>query len=127
MTLAESGENPTMGDEGNPARQSSLTNGERKGIMITPGDVDVSIKRGDNCLVGRYRTKKKYNKEAFKTILSWIWRTVGRVTFSERHYNLWLIEFSDTKDKSRVMEGRPWSFDHQILVLCEHDGKTPPA
>jgi hypothetical protein len=25
------------------------------------------------------------------------------------------------------MEGRPWSFDRQILVLNEFDGSTPPS
>ena len=52
---------------------------------------------------------------------------MGKVTFKELHDNLWLIEFSNAEDKSRVMEGRPWSFDRQILVLDDYDGKTPPA
>lgn len=80
-----------------------------------------------NCLVGKYWTKKKYNKDAFKTVLLGLWRVVGRVTFRELHDNLWLFEFSDGEDKNRVMEGRPWSFDRQILALQDFDGKTPPA
>jgi hypothetical protein len=30
-------------------------------------------------------------------------------------------------DKERVLEGRPWSFDRQILVLYDFDGSIPPA
>lgn len=112
---------------GKPFGGISLSEGESKGIQITVEDVEESAQRGVNCLVGRYWTEKKYNKEAFKTVLSKLWRVVGRVTFRELHDNLWLFEFSDGEDKRRVMEGRPWSFDRQILVIREFDGQTPPA
>lgn len=47
--------------------------------------------------------------------------------FREVQDNLWLIEFADGEDKRRVLEGRPWSFEHKILVLQDFDGKTTPA
>jgi hypothetical protein len=40
---------------------------------------------------------------------------------------LWLFEFSEVADKIRIMEGRPWSYDRQILVLNDFDGQTPPS
>lgn len=91
MTLTGNGENSMKDVEGNAAKKNSLTDGEKKGIMITAGDVDVSVKQGDNCLARRYWSKKKYNKEAFKTVLSRLWRAVGRVTFRELYDNLWLF------------------------------------
>jgi hypothetical protein len=38
-----------------------------------------------------------------------------------------LFEFADVDDKKRVLDGRPWSFDRQILVLNDFDGSVPPA
>ncbi|XP_059431640.1 uncharacterized protein LOC132165165 [Corylus avellana] len=107
--------------------QSSLTEGERIGISITEGEVDEVRRQGENCLIGRYWTERKYNKEAFKNVLSRIWRMEGRVTFRELQDNLWIIEFVDGEDKRRILEGRPWSFDRQIFVLQEFEGNTPPS
>jgi hypothetical protein len=45
--------------------------------------------------------------------------------FKELQDNLWLFEFAKEDDKDRVMSGRPWSFDHNILVLNEFDGQCP--
>ena len=47
--------------------------------------------------------------------------------FKELKDNIWLFEFSDDGDKIRVLDGRLWSFDRQILVLNKFDGSTPPS
>ncbi|XP_059429026.1 uncharacterized protein LOC132162821 [Corylus avellana] len=70
---------------------------------------------------------KKVNKDAFKTVLSRIWRTLGGVIFKELDDNIWLFEFEDVDGLRRVLEGRPWSFDRHILVLNEFNGSTPPS
>lgn len=40
---------------------------------------------------------------------------------------MWLFEFVEEDDKRRVLAGRPWYFDRQILVLNEFDGQSPPS
>jgi hypothetical protein len=105
----------------------SLTEGEKIGISVTEGEVGEFRERGVNCLVGKLWSEKAVNKEAFKTVLSRIWRTVGRVVFKELQDNCWLFEFSGEADKCRVLEGRPWSYDRYALVLKEFDGKMAPS
>jgi hypothetical protein len=105
----------------------SLTDGEKIGITVTEGEIADIREKGANCLVGKLWTEKAVNKEAFKDVLSRIWRMVGRVIFKELQDNCWLFEFSGNEDKRRVLEGRPWSFDRFVLVLNEFDGKTPPS
>jgi hypothetical protein len=68
--------------------------------------------------------EKNVNKEAFKSVFSTIWRTASRVKFKELGNNIWLFEFADKNDKRRVMEGRLWSFDKQIVVLDEFGEST---
>lgn len=104
----------------------SLTDGEKSGINISDGEVEDAREKGAKCFIGKIWMEKLVNKEAFKSILSRIWRTVGRVVFKELQENLWLFEFSDGEDKRRVMEGRPWSFDRHMMVLNEFDGKPSP-
>ena len=104
-----------------------LTEGEKKGIQITEGEVAINRESGGLCLVGKILSDRQVNKEGFTTILSRIWRLVGKVVFKELQDNMWLFEFLEGVDKERVMEGRPWTFDRQIIVLNEFDGRTPPS
>lgn len=61
----------------------SLTEGEKIGISVTEGEVAEIKEQGDRCLVGKLWAEKGANREAFKTVLSRLWRTVGRVIFKE--------------------------------------------
>ena len=70
---------------------------------------------------------KKVNNEAFTTVFSKIWRTTRGVIFKELDDNLWLFEFDVETNMRRVLEGRPWSFEKQILVLTEFNGSIPTS
>lgn len=108
-------------------RRISLIGGEKVGIKILEGEIAADREKGERCLVGRIGDERKVNKEAFKNVLSRIWRILGTVVFNEVQDNVWVFEFDDIDDKKREMEGRPWSFDRQILILNEFDGSVPPA
>ncbi|XP_059441137.1 uncharacterized protein LOC132173616 [Corylus avellana] len=105
----------------------SLTEGEKVGLKICEGEIAEGRAKGARCLVGKIGGERRVNKEAFRTVLSRIWRLSGSVTFKEIQDNIWLFEFEELYDKRRVLEGRPWSFDRQILVLHDFDGSTPPS
>lgn len=79
------------------------------------------------CLVGRLGVPKRVNKEAFKSLLTRIWRTGGDIFFKEINENLWLFEFEDEKDCNKVLEGRSWSYDRTILIIEAIEGKKPPS
>jgi hypothetical protein len=105
----------------------ALIGGEWDGITITEGEVAESRDRGERCLVGRIGEDRRVNKEAFRTVMTRLWRIVGTVVFQEVQENIWVFEFSDRDDKERIMAGRPWSFDRQIIILNELDGNAPPS
>lgn len=105
----------------------SLIGGEQVGITVTEGEIAEGREKGDCCLIGMIGTDRKINREAFKTVLSRIWRTAGPVVFKEVQNNVWVFEFVECDDKRRVLEGRPWSFDRHILVLKDFDGSIPPS
>jgi hypothetical protein len=108
-------------------RKVPLIRGETKGIEIEDEDTEELHDKGLKCLVGRFGTAKKINKEAFKSVLTRIWRTTGRVFFKEILDNLWLFKFADEHDRRRVLDGRPSSYDCNLLILNEVDGKIPPS
>lgn len=105
----------------------TLTEGERVGVVICEGEIADGREKGERCLVGRIGGERRVNKEAFRSVLSRIWRLSGSVLFKEVLDNVWVFEFEEISDKRRVLEGRPWSFDRQILVLQEFDGTSPPS
>lgn len=105
----------------------SLTDGEKECIMITEGEVADLADKGSRCLVGRLVTEKRFNREAFRCLLTRLWRPVGRIIFKEIQENLWVFEFFESDDMRRVLEGRPWSFERYILVLNNFMGSVPPS
>jgi len=104
----------------------TLLEGEQVGLVIHEDDtVDLRLKR-ERCLVGRLLTERRIQKDAFRVLMSKLWRTMGSVLFKEIDENLWLFEFASESDKRRVTEGRPWLFDRSFLVLRDVDELTPP-
>jgi hypothetical protein len=105
----------------------SLSEGEKSGIKIAEGEIVEAREKGVRCLVGKLGSRKRINNEAFKQVLSRIWRPRKGIIFKEVQDNLWIFEFEEDGDKRRVFEGRPWSYDRQILVINELDCNLPPS
>lgn len=66
----------------------SLTGGERVGIKILEWEIANARETRARCLVGRIGDERKINKEAFKSVLSRLWQTLGSVTFKEIQENI---------------------------------------
>lgn len=105
----------------------SFSDREKEGISISEGEVAILQEKRSRCLVGRFGTEKRVNREAFKSLLTRIWRPVGCVIFQEVQEHLWIFEFSDGDDKQRIMEGRPWLFDRYLVILNGFDGSMAPS
>lgn len=73
-------------------------------------------------LVGRVITEKNFNVEAFKRTMTMAWTVSKRLVIRMIGPNKFIFQFFHWKDKAKVLEGRPWSFDNQLLVLSEVSG-----
>jgi hypothetical protein len=49
------------------------------------------------------------------------------VTFKVIGENMFIVEFELEWDKMRIMDGRSWLFDGNLVSLEDFDGLTPPA
>ena len=45
---------------------------------------------------------------------------------SEIEGNLFLVEFGDSRDKKKIMEMRPWSYEMQLILLQDFEGELVP-
>jgi hypothetical protein len=66
--------------------------------------------RGKSFLVGKLISDRYVSKKAIKSTLIRWWKPTGRLTFKVLGENLFLIEFGNNWDKSRVLEWRPQIF-----------------
>jgi hypothetical protein len=104
-----------------------LLEGERMSIEITEDETaDLRLANG-RCLISRFMSDRRIQKEAFRAFMARLWKTAGKVVFKELQDNIWLIEFSSEADKRRVLEGCPWLFDRSVLILKEVEESIPPA
>ncbi|KAF5442788.1 hypothetical protein F2P56_035410 [Juglans regia] len=100
----------------------SLTEQERKEMILSHNTMDNAVKHGKFCLLAMIITNKPINKEAFKNTMTKVWRNEGWIQYSEVGTNKFLIEFNKDEDRQHVMKGRPWSFDRWLLCLQAFEG-----
>ena len=101
---------------------------EDVGVDIDLGTAAPMVTRGSSCIVGKFLVDRNVSKEVIKTPLIRAWHPSRWVTlFKELRANLFLIDFENSWDKDRVLEGRLWMFDGDLVSLLDFDGVTPPS
>ncbi|XP_042964752.1 uncharacterized protein LOC122298976 [Carya illinoinensis] len=77
--------------------------------------------QGKLCIIGRVLSERGVNNKAFRSTMSKIWRLEGWICFKDLNEQCFLIEFQSKKDKDKVLSGRPWCFDRNLLTIQEVD------
>ena len=73
-------------------------------------------------LVAKLLTKRSFNKEAMIGTMRIVWRLSKDPEVTVMDENLFLFKFATLKDKQRIIDGSPWSFEKKLLVLKKYDG-----
>ena len=55
-----------------------------------------------------------------------LWKPNRGLQISEIDEEMFLVEFGDGKDKQKVLEMCPWSFEKPLIVLKEFEGELVP-
>jgi len=105
----------------------SLNKDENSRVSLEDVEIAPMVHRGKICLVGKIMVDRIVPKEFFRALLIRAWRPMGEVFFKVLGGNRFIAEFEYEWDKSRIMEGRPWLFDGNLISLTEYDGLMPPA
>jgi hypothetical protein len=105
----------------------SLKEEESVGVSLDAPDIVPLVNRGRSCVVGKMVADRIVPKEYYKAPLLRVWKPMGSVVFNVIGENLFIAEFEYEWDKTRIMEGRPWLFDGNLVSLKEFDGFTPPT
>lgn len=78
-------------------------------------------------LVGKLHSNKPFHPGALRRTMNAIWKTMEGCDIRSLDSNLFIFQFFNLKDKERVLEGRPWSFDNHLLILEETTGDVQPS
>jgi hypothetical protein len=105
----------------------SLMEEENSGVSLETAEIESLVSRGKFCLIGKLLVERVVTKEFYKAPLLRAWRPTGEVFIRVVGENMFVAEFEKEWDKSRIMEGRPWLFDGNLVSLAEFDGLTSPG
>lgn len=78
-------------------------------------------------LVGKVLTVRSFNFEALKRTLNQIWAISNGALFRTIENGFFVVQFASLRDKSKVMAGRPWTFDQNLVLLNEIEGDLQPS
>uniref|UniRef100_A0A803L2P2 CCHC-type domain-containing protein n=1 Tax=Chenopodium quinoa TaxID=63459 RepID=A0A803L2P2_CHEQI len=78
-------------------------------------------------LIGKLLTDRGVNFEAFKRTMIQSWMMKGKVVIRSLGINLYAFQFFHWRDKERVMTGRPWCFEQNLLLLNSISGDEQPT
>ena len=101
----------------------SFTEEEDEGIKLDSNCTRAAKEIGKNCVLMKILAHKSISIEALRKNIRMLWRPNKSVQISEVDEDLFLVEFGDGRDKKKVLDICPWSYEKQLVLLQEFDGK----
>ena len=75
---------------------------EDEDIVLGENSTKTAKELGKNCLVMKILNQRSINIEALRKTIRMLWKTNKTVQISEIEEELFLVEFSDPKDKKKI-------------------------
>lgn len=107
------------------SQRSSLFDREKEGIHVDLTVLEDVQSDYKFCLVGSVLTKRYYNRNHFKLLMSDLWRHPRGLIIKECGENRFLFRFSSEEDMQWVLDREPWSFERRLVLLAPVDGASP--
>ena len=78
---------------------------------------------GKCCAIMKIWTQRSINLDALRKNLRMLWKPNKGVQISEVEEEVFLVEFGDVKDKKKVLDMCPWSYEKQLVIIQEFEGE----
>lgn len=111
------------------SRVSSLRITEEEDKVVNFDDFESTNNNDDLelTLVGKVLTVRNYNFDALKRTLNQIWAIKTGALFRPIENGLFVVQFACRRDKEKVLDGRPWTFDQHLVMLQEVEDHVQPS
>ena len=107
-------------------KKLTFTEEEDTGIELDSRSTSAAMKVGKYCAVMKILSQRSINIDALRKNLRMLWKPNKGVQISEIEEELYLVEFGDEKDKKKVLDMCPWSYEKQLILIQEFEGKLTP-
>nr|POE46403.1 hypothetical protein CFP56_56726 [Quercus suber] len=104
----------------------SFTEEEDEGIELDSSCTKAAREIGKNCVIMKILAHKSISIDALRKNMRMLWKPNKGVQISEVGEDLFLVEFGDDRDKKKVLDMCPWSFEKQSVLFQEFDEKLTP-
>ena len=68
-------------------------------------------------------SQRSINVDGLGKNLRMLWKPNKGVQISEVEEELFLVEFGDEKDKKKVLDMCPWSYEKQLVLIQDFEGE----
>ena len=104
-------------------KKLSFTEEEGESISLGSSTTEAAKLVGRNYFVMKVLSHKCMNIETLRKKLRMLWKPNKGVQINEIGDELFLVEFGDGRDKKRVMDMSPWTYEKQLILLKEFVGE----
>ena len=91
--------------------EALFTEEEDESIVLGSSSTKAAMYLGKNCLIMKILSHKSILLDSLRKNLRMIWKLNKGVQISKIENETYMVEFSDKKDKKKVLEMSPWSFE----------------
>ena len=98
-------------------KKLSFTEEEDEGIEIDSNSTRTAKEIGKNCAMMKTMSHKSISLDALRKNMRMLWKPNKGVQISEVEEDLFLVEFSDGKDKKKLLDMCPWNYEKQLVLI----------
>ncbi|XP_075663370.1 uncharacterized protein At4g02000-like [Castanea sativa] len=99
---------------------------EEVNVELGSRSTTTAIERGKYCVVLKVLTNRSISLDALRKNLRMMWKPKKEMQLSEIEEDLFLAEFGDEKDKRKVLDMSPWSYEKQLVIIQEFEAELTP-
>lgn len=103
-----------------------FTKEEDVSITLGSSSTKAAKERGKNCLIMRILSQRSIMLNTLRKNLRMVWKPKKGLQITEIEEKLCMAKFGDEKDKKRVLEMCPWSYEKQLILLQDFKGEQTP-
>ena len=100
-------------------RRFTLSNSERQGVWLEEEEFTKGVEECSLSLMGKVWGEKKANTNGVKSFAENMWLHPKNLKVTEIQTNLFQFSFAQKSDLERALNGRPWIYDGQPLILLK--------
>ena len=108
------------------AKELEDTEEEDEDIELGSNSTKSAKDIGKFCNVLKVLSHRSISVEALRKNLRMIWKPNKGVEINELDEDLFLVEFGDERDKKKVLDMCPWSYEKQRVMLQDFEGELTP-